>query len=170
MSDVYKYEAVQQETEEFKRIHAPMKAWYKSASLQSQLGDFPLFWRDLAAWPHYRVAFRYYNHWLEKKDAPKQDAPTISLAAVPIAETAVNVDTSSAAASLLSAATSGASLDETGGARKSVDGGIRQQSRLLSKQVIQQFRQSPLLSRYSHHLRLLQRERTDGTLSQRRLL
>lgn len=119
MSDVYKYEAVQQETEEFKRIHAPMKAWYKSASLQSQLGDFPLFWRDLAAWPHYRVAFRYYNHWLEKKDAPKQDAPTISPAAVvPIAETAMNVDTSSAAASLLSAATSGASLDETGGARK----------------------------------------------------
>jgi len=118
MSDAYKYEAVQQETEEFKRIHAPMKAWYKSASLQSQLGDFPLFWRDLAAWPHYRVAFRYYNHWLETKDAPKQDAPTISPAAVPIAETAVNIDTSSAAASLLSAATSGASLDETGGARK----------------------------------------------------
>jgi splicing factor 1 len=121
MSDVYKYEVAQQEAEEFKRIHAPMKAWYKTSTLQSQLGDFPLFWRDLAAWPHYRVAFRCYNHWLETKDAPKPETSTVTIAAAPIPAATKTDETfasSSSAASLLSAATSGASLDEAGGARK----------------------------------------------------
>ena len=113
MTDVYKYEVSQQETEEYKRIHAPMKSWYKSFSnLSTQLGDFPLFWRDLAAWPHYRTAFRAYNHWLESKDAVKHTTITAPVSAVqPIEIETVSNSTilpisNTSAASLLSAATS----------------------------------------------------------------
>ena len=70
MDDTNAREAAQEAAEEHRRIHAPFKRYYEGrADLAARLGAFPLFWRDLAAWPGYREAYREYSRWLEARGA-----------------------------------------------------------------------------------------------------
>lgn len=66
MVDVYAYEVAQEQEEEQRRLHRPMKEWFaKHDILVSKFGEFPQFWRDLGKWPQWKEVFRVYNRWLD---------------------------------------------------------------------------------------------------------
>ena len=69
--DTYQYEEEQERLAMMKQLYLPMKSWFLALdkSFIEKYDNFPAFWRDLDAWPHFRIMKKLYLAATEKTEA-----------------------------------------------------------------------------------------------------
>ena len=65
MDDTYAYEIAAERAALHKAVHGPVKAFFLAQGLESEFGPYPLFWKDLAAWEHFKEVYRRYSRWTD---------------------------------------------------------------------------------------------------------
>ena len=85
MTDVYSYELAAEQEAELRELHRPMRSFYLKPSnepLQQRHGAFPMFWKDLAAWPGLRDVKKRYLAFQDGVEIPFDQATAPAEAAV----------------------------------------------------------------------------------------